>query len=207
MYRGLPIYHIKKGQIMKLTKLKITLAIVLFGTVQYTFAESIGGGLTMQQATAQIQGESSQVIAKAVTLFKEGKISESMAMAAIVQVLGINNSEIGNAVSALITAGADSAAVVSAAVSAGVNPQSVVSAAIKAGAPANAVISAAVSAGADPTMITASSAAGRSRSGGEGGNDSLRGREGGNDSLRGRSNFTLPGVNPVPSGGRTVSHS
>jgi hypothetical protein len=90
--------------------------------------------LSVEQATREIKGEEGsarsdqQVIAKAVELFQQGKISEATAMAALVGVLGADSAEIGNAFSALVAAGGSESKVRDAAISAGVDPTKVTTA-------------------------------------------------------------------------------
>ncbi len=179
---------------MKTTMLKVALATALLGMIQVAGAET--ASLNLNQAVAAIsQGDpaksSSQVVANAVALYKEGKISESVAVAAVTQLIGANNPAVQTLIASLIGAGANPAVVTESAVSAGTDASAVVNSAVAAGAERNVVVAAAIQAGADPTHITASSA-----SGGE------RGREGRNESARSddRRGFT-PVVTPVPAGG------
>ena len=179
---------------MKTTMLKVALATTLLGMIQVAGAAT--ASLSLNQAVAAIsQGDpaksSSQVVANAVALYKEGKINESIAVAAVTQLIGANNPAVQTLVDSLVRAGANPAVVTASAVSAGSDANAIVNSAVGAGAERKVVVAAAIQAGADPTTITASSAAG-----GE------RGREGRNESARSddRRGFT-PVVTPVPAGG------
>lgn len=140
---------------MKFTTLKVAaLTAALLGLSQFAVADNDDKGersrtLSVSQAADKIKGEegkkrsAKQVIAKAVEMFQEGKISDVTAMAAIVDVLGADSAEIGNAFSALVAAGANVSGIQAAAISAGV----------------------------DPAKVTTASAAGGDQGGNQGGNE------------------------------------
>jgi hypothetical protein len=163
------------------------------------------GKLSLNQTVTTITSSGltnpNEVVATAMALYESGKISGSMTVTSVVQILGPKHPAVLTIITSLIKSGASPSSVTSAAISAGVDPTLVVSTAVAAGAPRDVVVAAAITAGADPTLITQSSAAGGTYRGGREAREPARESEG---------RHFRPVITPVPSGGGhgiPVSHS